>query len=471
MKTRFLSVLAAVILIVLIFIYLAEAAQDNSVIEASGVLEAQTFAVSIPPELALIRMGKAEGLSGMAAVGPSVPAGSSTSVAVVAGQDTQVGAAGRGSQKPVGVVADFDVKPGDLVKRGDMLFQIDNRLARQNLRRAEAQYEAMVATIERLVGTQSDLTENRSELSQAEADLQAKRSEAKREFAAKQSEARAKVGQMRSQLAKMRAGIEQARSGLEAAQGAELQALQMVEEAKALPETDLTKVQKIEQANATLQGAVLKQAELAQKIKELASAKVKLEQGISAAEKGLSSGAGNFEAGMEKIDNALAQVSEGRQKLSEGSTEVSRKLRILRKRRDQAETQVVAAKEILDSTKVRASSGGRIRDIKITEGSAVFPGQKVMSIAREDRLRLSIFVPLADMGEVKVGDAAGVRVDADSRRAFSGKVISVGRQAVFAPSNIATDELELIRTVKVIVEVANENGILKAGMPADVRID
>jgi len=100
----------------------------------------------------------------------------------------------------------------------------------------------------------------------------------------------------------------------------------------------------------------------------------------------------------------------------------------------------------------------------------VYPGQTVMSIVRTRTLRLAIYVPLDEVGTVKNGDSVDVEVDAAPGQVFEGKVIGVGGKATFAPSNMTTDRLELVRVVKVIVEVVNKNGVLKAGMPADVSV-
>ncbi|MBI4733357.1 MAG: efflux RND transporter periplasmic adaptor subunit, partial [Rubrobacteridae bacterium] len=54
--------------------------------------------------------------------------------------------------------------------------------------------------------------------------------------------------------------------------------------------------------------------------------------------------------------------------------------------------------------------------------------------------------------------------------AFVGSVVAVGERAEFAPSDMATTEPELLKVVKVTLEVENKKGVLKAGMPADVMI-
>ncbi|MBE0446810.1 MAG: HlyD family efflux transporter periplasmic adaptor subunit [Actinobacteria bacterium] len=444
MKAKVAAVAITVLLIALSMAFFAEAGQKSRAVEASGILEEEKVAVGIPVELALLGMDMNKGLK--SSTGKSGP------------------------RKPAGVVEALHVEPGDLVKRGDPLLTISGGLARENLKKAQAQYDFIQATIEGLEDKRGELTEKRSELNEAEVELKSKRAEAKREFSAKYAEGQAKITQMQEKLASVKSGLERAQAGLAAATRAESEARKALDSAQALPDSDPTKAQRIEQANATLQGAVRKQAELGEAIRQLSAVKSQLESGIARATAGLAAGKQRFNQGLSKMNEGLVNISEGRRKVGEGTSEIAGKVAVLKKRRDQAEVGLAIARKVMETTKIRAGTSGRIKDLKIAEGSVLYPGQVVMSITHEDRLRLNIYIPVKDAGRIAKGDTVEVMVDTAPGRIFEGRVIGLGGKAMFAPTNLTSSELELIRVIHVTVEVVNEDGILKAGMPADVRV-
>jgi len=441
-KARIAATLAVVLALVSLAVF-AEAGQKNRIIEVSGVLEERVVTVSVPTELALL--------------------------VAAPGQGTAASAAAR-SNMPVGTVDEVKVERGVLVKRGDVLLTIAGRLAGANLDKAQAQYEYIVATIDNLEGTHTDLAESRSELSETEAGLKAKRAEAQRAFDVKSAEGRAKADELERKLVSVKAGLAQAQAGLLAAEEAENEARKLIDAAEKLADDDPAKAKRLEQAGAMLQGALGQQEVLQSKVMQLAEAKAQLEKGISAIERGLASGKQQSTQGAQKIEGALAKISEGRRKISEGSSKVIRTIRILKKRRDQAEVGLSLARKISEASDIKAPGSGRVRELKASDGMVVYPGQRLMLIAREDTLRLYVYLPVDEAARVRAGSDVRVYVDGAPGRAFKAKVTGIGGKAVFAPSNLSSGELELIRVVRIQIEVENEDGVLKAGMPADARI-
>ena len=58
-------------------------------------------------------------------------------------------------------------------------------------------------------------------------------------------------------------------------------------------------------------------------------------------------------------------------------------------------------------------------------------------------------------------------VDAYPERTFEGRVTKIGDQPEFTPRNVATAEERLNTFYAVDIELANPDGLLKPGMPAD----
>lgn len=388
MKAKLAVVLITVIAIAS-YTFFAEAGIGRSSVVASGVLEEDEAIVSISPELALLTMSEEQ----KQGVSPELTTGEPKSL------------------KPVGAIYKVNVVPGDLVKKGDVLLRVAETEASNNLRKVQAQYDLVSATIESLSDKKGELQDKKSDLEGKESTLKANRAKMVKEFNAKYSSGKADIDQMNKQLSQLKS------SGADQAIIAELKA-------------------QIEQAAA-----------------------------------GLEAGRRQFNSALGEIDNGLDDISDAKKKIDDGVKELSDRADVFNKVKKQAEVALAMAKNIVSETEVKATGNGRITGFKVMEGSVVYPGQRVASIAREGKLRLDIYIPLRDIDKVKRRYPAEVKVDAKPGRIFRGEVVQIGGKAIFPPSNITTDELELVKVVKVVIEVENENGFLKAGMPADVKIN
>ena len=125
----------------------------------------------------------------------------------------------------------------------------------------------------------------------------------------------------------------------------------------------------------------------------------------------------------------------------------------------------------LDRTTVRSPLKGTVTE-KIQEaGEYARPGSPIVSVADLIHLYVWVYLDAVELGQVKVGDRVGVQVDAYKGRSFPGEVVYISPQAEFTPRNVQTpqDRVQLVFGVK--VAVANEDGALKAGLPADVVLE
>lgn len=103
-------------------------------------------------------------------------------------------------------------------------------------------------------------------------------------------------------------------------------------------------------------------------------------------------------------------------------------------------------------------------------GEVVQPGQPLYKIASLDTLDLRAYVSGAQLASLRLGQPAEVRVDRrdGSLRTVRGTVTWVSSSAEFTPTPVQTrdERADLVYAVK--VRVANPDGALKIGMPADV---
>jgi HlyD family secretion protein len=106
----------------------------------------------------------------------------------------------------------------------------------------------------------------------------------------------------------------------------------------------------------------------------------------------------------------------------------------------------------------------------VKTGEIVQPGQALYKIANLDTVELRAYVTEPQLSEVKLGRVVQVAIDAgNQRRTLPGVVSWVSSQAEFTPTPIETrdERSNLVYAVK--VRVANPNGALKIGMPADIE--
>ncbi|MBM3129104.1 MAG: HlyD family efflux transporter periplasmic adaptor subunit [Chloroflexi bacterium] len=113
---------------------------------------------------------------------------------------------------------------------------------------------------------------------------------------------------------------------------------------------------------------------------------------------------------------------------------------------------------------------GTIIGKSIEPGETVRAGAPLLTLADPRELELTIYVPIRNVGAIKVGQDVKLTVPSLPGKAFSGKVATIAPEAEFKPANLynATERSEIVFAVRVTILDAREE--LKAGLPADVTI-
>jgi HlyD family secretion protein len=142
---------------------------------------------------------------------------------------------------------------------------------------------------------------------------------------------------------------------------------------------------------------------------------------------------------------------------------------------DAARTQVrsaEAALAVLDAQlgklALAAPAAGTVLVRSIEPGEVVMPGAVLLEIGDLDRLTVTVYVPEDRLGEVAVGQAVQVTVDAFPGESFGGMVERIADQAEFTPRNVQTVEGRKTTVFAVDLALGASGGRLKPGMPADV---
>jgi multidrug efflux pump subunit AcrA (membrane-fusion protein) len=98
-------------------------------------------------------------------------------------------------------------------------------------------------------------------------------------------------------------------------------------------------------------------------------------------------------------------------------------------------------------------------------------GATLLTIADTDEVILTVYVPETRIGQVYLEQPVHVSVDSFADRVFEGRVSHISDQAEFTPRNVATQEERVNLVFAVEIRIANDDGALKPGMPADAIFD
>lgn len=119
---------------------------------------------------------------------------------------------------------------------------------------------------------------------------------------------------------------------------------------------------------------------------------------------------------------------------------------------------------------VLSPAAGVIESMDLRPGDIVAPNQPVARMLEPSQIWVRIFVPEPQLGKVRVGQRAAIRVDTFPGRDFPGRVVEIRTQAEYTPRNIQTlqQRMDTVFGAKVAIEPTPE---IKPGMAATVRLE
>ena len=94
--------------------------------------------------------------------------------------------------------------------------------------------------------------------------------------------------------------------------------------------------------------------------------------------------------------------------------------------------------------------------------------REVATLLLTNHLWVRVFVPEPWLANLRLGQSANVHVDGFPQRQFQGEIEQISRAAEFTPRNVQTVEERIKQVFAIKVRLQNEEGLLRAGMSADV---
>jgi HlyD family secretion protein len=137
--------------------------------------------------------------------------------------------------------------------------------------------------------------------------------------------------------------------------------------------------------------------------------------------------------------------------------------------------QIAAAEAALEAVQVQLSRltltapvDGVVLARAIEPGEFAAPGAALLVLGQLEELTLTVYVPVSEYGTLRLGQPASVSVDSYPGRAFPAVIRHIADQAEFTPRNVQTAQGRQTTVYAVRLALANADGALKPGMPADV---
>ncbi|NOT60414.1 MAG: HlyD family efflux transporter periplasmic adaptor subunit, partial [Acidobacteria bacterium] len=117
---------------------------------------------------------------------------------------------------------------------------------------------------------------------------------------------------------------------------------------------------------------------------------------------------------------------------------------------------------------ITAPADATVEVISIRPGDLLTPNQSVARLLESSQLFVRIYVPEPQIGGLKVGQKARLKIDTNEE--FDGVIEQINTQGEFTPRNVQSrnERNHLVFAVK--VRPTNRNGVLKAGMAAEVTL-
>lgn len=137
-----------------------------------------------------------------------------------------------------------------------------------------------------------------------------------------------------------------------------------------------------------------------------------------------------------------------------------------------ADARVAQIRDQIRRSSVTNPIAGTVLATYTKAGEFVQTGQPLYKIASLDTLELRAYVAEPQLAHVRIGQPVQVSVDVSGsdRRVLPGTVTWISSQAEFTPTPIETRDQRSNLVYAIKVRVPNRDGVLKIGMPADVKL-
>jgi len=391
-----------------------------------------------------------------------------------------------------GRVLEVLVKEGEFVRAGQLLVRFDEVLLQAQFEQAEASLEAAQANYA-LVSR--GLTEEQRQLATAAAELEL--IDAQKALKDLQESSELTEAQLLQTIAATEKALDDARQHLDAVRGeadpadvdAAWAAVVMAQDRLEKAQEDFTPYEKKDKDNlrraiflANLAAAQQAYDSMVYRYNNLVGESNRYivalaEADVSLAEAKLADARRQYESLDRGVDPDALALAEARVKVAESRLAAARagtpaeELAAAQAQVDQAQEALQAVEVQIEKTEIAAPVDGVILVRSAESGEVLIAGAPLLTLLKTGELTITVYIPEDRYGEIEIGERAVVEVDSFPGEKFEAKVLRIADRAEFTPRNVQTVEGRRTTVFAVELAVADPEGKLKPGMPADVTFD
>jgi HlyD family secretion protein len=118
---------------------------------------------------------------------------------------------------------------------------------------------------------------------------------------------------------------------------------------------------------------------------------------------------------------------------------------------------------------VVAPTDAVVEVLDVRPGDLIAPNTPIATLLESDQIYVRIYIPETQIGHIRVGQKAEIRVDSFPHETFTGVVEQINQQAEFLPRNVQTIEERVHQVFGVKVRIDDSTHRVLAGMAADVK--
>jgi HlyD family secretion protein len=137
---------------------------------------------------------------------------------------------------------------------------------------------------------------------------------------------------------------------------------------------------------------------------------------------------------------------------------------------EKARAQLREAEANRSDLQIVAPFDGTITVRSVEPGEVINPGTAIVTLVNLQELYLRVFVPIAEIDRVRVGQPARIYLDSRPERAIEASVSRIDPDAAFTPENTYYREDRVRQVVGVKLSIKNSDGAAKPGVPGEGEI-
>lgn len=164
----------------------------------------------------------------------------------------------------------------------------------------------------------------------------------------------------------------------------------------------------------------------------------------------------------------LAAVDVAEANLAQAKSGVPQsKIEVVQANLAQAQTQLDAIEVQRTKFTLNAPIDGTVISRAAQVGEVALPGMPLVTLADLNHMTLTVYVAESSYGQLQLGQSVKVMVDSFPDETFSGEISYISDTAEFTPKNVQTREERVNLVYAIKINLNNDAGKLKPGMPAD----